>query len=953
MALDPEYTSFTLDNMGRYLANTLLDEALPSAGIAVPPAVPPPDARRFDVIVVGGGSFASAFAQHLLAFDTTNSRRILVLERGPFVLPEHVQNLPFMGGLPDWTRPWEFLASGANPGLRVCLGGRSLEWGGWSPELLATEFASWPPAVVDALTKPVTLNGTAMPPYYAQASEQIGTSATNDFIYGPLHAALREQLYAGLATATGGVAASLPLPSLPQHPAVRYAPTALNKASLYELLGPGAPPISSINADQIRDRLKLEAPLAVQARTAPGQFPSNKFSALPLLVSAARIAGTESYPYDQLKRLMVVPGWHVQELATETLATNDVRVTGVWVVRGPGAQPVERHFVPLADGGVVVIAAGTVESTRLARQTFQQSLAWRAYQRMGHNLMAHLRSNLTIRVPRTAISGLPAVPPALEVSALFVKAKATVGGAERFMHLQITASGLTATGRDSEAELFKKIPDLDHFDRLRRATDTTVVVTLRGIGEMSPQNPDSYVATGGRNDFGRPTALVALGDARAYAEALASGSPTPPVSAATQNDAALWDRMDELADEVALIFAGGSAFEILTDNDGAIPIAAGATKAALKAAMPYVRRRDGLGTTHHESGTLWMGDSVAASVTDGFGRVHDTTNCFVAGPAVIPRAGSPNPMLAGVALARRTADYLNHRHSAPNDAAALLPRPAPFPGSGPGWTVLFDGSVDSYQRWVHITARAGASGEPACDFRYVDGQLVSIGAGDFGLLVYGPEAFSNFVLRLQFRVFSADANSGIFVRIRDPRRPLPEPIASRAAPDLMRSRTQPGNPLTANLAWTAVHSGFEVQIDDRARGDPSKDFYGRPETQAPPLRKNRTGAVYRIPAGDPIPWTGGVDQELQRYQPGPLLVPRPWPDPAGWYEYEIRAVGDTYDVFLGLAGASKVHTSAQFQNTDGARGVPVSSDAMSGFIGLQAYSQSRVAFRRIELQKLP
>ena len=43
--------------------------------------------------------------------------------------------------------------------------------------------------------------------------------------------------------------------------------------------------------------------------------------------------------------------------------------------------------------------------------------------------------------------------------------------------------------------------------------------------------------------------------------------------------------------------------------------------------------------------------------------------------------------------------------------------------------------------------------------------------------------------------------------------------------------------------------GVEVQIDDNAIGDPRKDFYGlRPEPNG--LRKDRTGAIYKIPAKD-------------------------------------------------------------------------------------------------------
>src|SRR6185436_16716476 len=118
----------------------------------------------------------------------------------------------------------------------------------------------------------------------------------------------------------------------------------------------------------------------------------------------------------------------------------------------------------------VVIALGTVETTRMALTTFQQSLAGRAAQRMGTNLIAHLRSNLTIRVPKKAIeANLPQITiPSLQCSALLVKGKASNG---RTFHFQITATGLQKLGADSEAELFKKIPTLEHFQDMLRSTD--------------------------------------------------------------------------------------------------------------------------------------------------------------------------------------------------------------------------------------------------------------------------------------------------------------------------------------------------------------------------------------------------------------------------------------------------------------------------------------------------
>src|SRR5262245_50702466 len=94
-------TSFTLDNIVRFLCNTL-QEALDSVSISV--AGRP---RGFDAIVVGGGTFGAVVASRLFLSDVTRSRRILVLESGPFTLPEHFQNLPFQSGLPNPRAPWD------------------------------------------------------------------------------------------------------------------------------------------------------------------------------------------------------------------------------------------------------------------------------------------------------------------------------------------------------------------------------------------------------------------------------------------------------------------------------------------------------------------------------------------------------------------------------------------------------------------------------------------------------------------------------------------------------------------------------------------------------------------------------------------------------------------------------------------------------------------------------
>jgi hypothetical protein len=91
-------TDFTRDVLGRYICNGM-DEALASTNPngQRPDGSPQNDARPFDIIVIGGGSFGPIFGQHLFFADKTRSHRILVLDAGPLVLTEHVQNLPVLG----------------------------------------------------------------------------------------------------------------------------------------------------------------------------------------------------------------------------------------------------------------------------------------------------------------------------------------------------------------------------------------------------------------------------------------------------------------------------------------------------------------------------------------------------------------------------------------------------------------------------------------------------------------------------------------------------------------------------------------------------------------------------------------------------------------------------------------------------------------------------------------
>ena len=93
------------------------------------------------------------------------------------------------------------------------------------------------------------------------------------------------------------------------------------------LLKPGADPaqllgLSStggLSQADLLNLLKLEAPLAVQARPPhAGFFPLNKFSTVPLLMKAARTAAADSHGNDATKEFMVLPDTHAALLAHDT-----------------------------------------------------------------------------------------------------------------------------------------------------------------------------------------------------------------------------------------------------------------------------------------------------------------------------------------------------------------------------------------------------------------------------------------------------------------------------------------------------------------------------------------------------------------------------------------------------------------------------------------------------------
>lgn len=553
-------TTFSIDALGRYLCSTW-DEATGSGG------------APFSAIVIGAGMYGAYCATKI--FRRHPGKRILLLDAGRFLVSEHVQNLARIGlNVPAAISPgsdpgvarelvWGIPWRGnvEFPGLAYCTGGKSIYWGGWCPRLTAGDLQGWPNATAQYLGA-----------HYTDVESETGVVPATDFISGDLLTVLQGEVSAAAATV------------------------------------PNIETGIGVNGVQV-------APLAVQGSPpASGLFSFDKYSALPLLIEAVREDVANSGLSDANRRLFLVPLAHAIKLhaANGTLHTLEVDVAG------------QRKYLQVAPQCAVILAASTIESTRLALHSFPTAL-------MGRNLMAHVRSDFTVRVRRSA---LPPLPGHVQTAAMLVRGAVPAG---RF-HLQVTASTHVS---GSDELLFRMIPDLDNLTaQLANDDPNWVTITFRAIGEMTGDRNSAVPHTNASWMNLSPHEYDEYGVPRAYVH-IQLGS----------TDFQVWQAMDQAALVLAQAVAKAPGnIEYLYDG--------GWKSQPFPLDRPFPEWHRGLGTTYHEAGTLWMGDAPASSVTNTIGRFHHISNAYACDQSVFPTVGSVNPVLTGLTLSRRLAESL-------------------------------------------------------------------------------------------------------------------------------------------------------------------------------------------------------------------------------------------------------------------------------------------------------
>ncbi|HJU05039.1 MAG TPA: GMC oxidoreductase [Nitrospiraceae bacterium] len=897
MAQEPQQTDFLRDVLGRYVCNSF-QEALESTRGGESP---------FHYIIIGGGMFGGSLASFLFNLDPASPAffdpfkryhsRILVLEAGPLLLPEHEQNLAIGIGVPGpatiaelqpnpadrakpapprnevWGVPWHS-DDGFN-GLAYCVGGRSLFWGGWAPRFLESEMPTdgpsprkWPKRVVEELkaVEETVGDGSKMISIWDDAAHQLGVDDPNDFVNGELHSVMRDFFFENV----GAISHMIPISELPDY---------VDLKKMEKMMGEPPP----------AEKLRLDAPYAVQSSTRSGFFPFNKFSSVPLMMAAARQAANDALKTgDQVlnnsrKQIMIVPNCHVTRLQTLPVGADRGDIKRVVTVEtNQGAMEV-------AHNAAVILAMGAIEDARLALDSFQ---GIRSYGHIGKNFMAHLRTNTHFRVPRNIEIGGKKIFASisrdeLEISAIQLRGRIhQPDTTQGHFHLQVVASGVPNGKGNADVEIFRKVPDIDQFEMFRQTKDEEVAVAIRGIGEMAPNNEKSEVILDPEKDeFGVQRAFVRINND--------FDRQKPAIRNLIEKDVTVLNAMVKATNDVLKLFkVPERPMRSEPPENPMAPVNDG----------EHIKL-DGLGTTYHESGTLRMGDNADDSVVNPDLRFHGVTNAYVTDMSVVPTCGSANPVQPGIALSRRLAKHLAAPKIATEGMFLFEDRPTPF------WRM---------------------AGAPATSVKFGFGELEATSSrGPFGLYWCTIPTPPDFELSLDWMTSDEKDNSGIFIRFPDPDKP---------PPGKEQAFLEPG--------FIAVEYGFEIQIDASEGGDNPKKANGE-TAEFVDKRFRGTGAIYNEPR--------------QNLLAVPGLVPNQWHTfiirvKGLTIEVDARVNGGPPQRRTTFTYDSTAYVPDDLRGNP-ARGRPTPSGAgeagVKRYIGLQAHNESRlVKFRKIFIKPI-
>lgn len=164
--------------------------------------------RRFDYVIIGSSFCSLAFTTQ--ALKNNPNVKILIIERGAFLHPDHYQNLPpamettvfdpsetFHWSVSQKTNEGEYI-KGLH-GAYSFFGGRSSFWSGWCPEPTEAEMEGWPKELVKVVKD-----------YFPKAKELLNIVSADE-IFGdgihdqPIFGELQKEVHAKIKQASSKI----------------------------------------------------------------------------------------------------------------------------------------------------------------------------------------------------------------------------------------------------------------------------------------------------------------------------------------------------------------------------------------------------------------------------------------------------------------------------------------------------------------------------------------------------------------------------------------------------------------------------------------------------------------------------------------------------------------------------------------------------------------------------
>lgn len=412
--------------------------------------------ETFDHIIVGSGFCGFAFAERMLAHDPKS--RILIIERGPFFLPEHFQNLPLpyqqtLGGLSE-TFPWTLSARTASQppgniqwqhGMVPFFGGRSIMWSAWCPRPSQEEMQYWPEEVIRAAQE------------HFESAERL------------LNVIPADQIDADLDPVTlKWMAQSRPVYGVMQR-------------ALQKRLADNLGRIPSATRS-------MPAPLAAGAGIQEG-LDFAKFSAPSVLLDLA----------DRQAALAAAGSGSPLRIVTDCVVTRlheqDGKATALDTSRG---------MVSVGDANVI-LAMGTLPPTTLLLNSFPE------VPRAGERFTAHFITSAVARVPRADYEFAGQLHE-LELAAIYMAGKNPASGMQYHVQLSVLSDRHPEKNAQRAARYMPDVVATASMAQLRSSEEYLVFVCAV-LGELDFRNPDNHLRRNGESDSTTNVTLQVLANA--------------------------------------------------------------------------------------------------------------------------------------------------------------------------------------------------------------------------------------------------------------------------------------------------------------------------------------------------------------------------------------------------------------------------------------------------------